>query len=139
MQRSTPPRAFTLIELLLVLVILAVIAGIVFQNFSGRARQAKIKATVSQIATIKGALAAFEVDNGRWPTTQEGLAALVSAPADLATTWKHPYMEQVPVDGFGQPFIYRMEGGAAATYALVSLGPDGQEGTDDDIDRYTRG
>lgn len=130
-------RAFTLIELLLVLVILAVLAAIVVPTATNHQKVARERATVTQIATIKSALAQFELDNSRLPRTEEGLEVLVAMPADLATTWKGPYLEQLPADAWGQPFIYRNPAEPIA-YVLASIGPDGQEGTDDDIDRYAR-
>jgi general secretion pathway protein G len=130
--------AFTLIELLLVMVILAVLAAIVVPTATNHQRRAKERATVAQIALIKGALSQFDLDNSRLPSTEEGLEALVTAPPSLATTWKGPYLEQLPADGWNQPFIYRMAAEAGAPYVLVSIGPDGAEGTEDDIDRFAR-
>ena len=95
---STQRAAFTLIELLLVLVILGILAAIVVPKFSGRTEQARLTAAQSQIATLGTALDAFEVDNGYFPKGKNGLQDLVQAPRD-ATNWKGPYMKNdIPND-----------------------------------------
>jgi len=131
-------RAFTLIELLLVLVILAVLASVVVPLYIHRVDEAKYKVTLSEIQLYKTALATFQLDNGRFPTTEEGLYALVQAPNDLAGTWNGPYVEQVTPDKWGNPYRYACPGNDdPTTYSLFSCGKDGQEGTEDDITRYT--
>ena len=130
--------AFTLIELLLVLVILAVLASVVVPLYLHRVDEAKHKVTLTDIQLIKTALATFQLDNGRFPTTEEGLAALVWAPNDLVDTWRGPYIEQVTPDKWGHPYRYAFPGNDdPTTYSLFSCGKDGQEGTEDDITRYT--
>src|SRR5947207_3107810 len=99
-------RAFTLIELLLVLVILGILAAIVVPKFSGRTEQARMTAAQSQIATFGTALDAFEVDNGYYPKGKNGLADLVQAPRD-AQNWRGPYLKNdIPNDPWGHPCIY---------------------------------
>ncbi|MBV8782112.1 MAG: type II secretion system major pseudopilin GspG [Phycisphaerae bacterium] len=122
---------FTLIELLLVLVILAILAAVVVPKFTGRTQEAKITATKTQISSIKSALELFEHDNGRFPTSDEGLAALVNKPGDLPN-W-HSYMDAVPNDGWGNPFVYRFPGTNGKDYDIISYGPDGHEGGNDDL------
>jgi general secretion pathway protein G len=122
---------FTLIELLLVLVILAVLAAIVVPKFTGRTQDAKITATKTQISSIKGSLDLFEHDNGRFPSSEEGLGALVEKPGDLQN-W-HKLMDSVPQDSWGHAFIYRLPGTNGKDYDIVSCGPDGNEGGGDDI------
>src|SRR3954454_8602574 len=85
--------AFTLIELLLVMVILVVLAAVVVPKFTGRSEQARLTAAKTDISAIDGALAAFEVDNGRYPSSEEGLGALITAPNGLAQ-WKGPYLKR---------------------------------------------
>src|SRR5262245_21881662 len=108
MRRRTKRRGFTLIELLLVLLILGVLALIVVPKLVGRGQESKITATKAQISNVKSALDMFEQDNGRYPTTEEGLAALVEKPADLQN-W-HKLLDEIPKDGFGNPLIYRYPG-----------------------------
>jgi general secretion pathway protein G len=125
-------RAFTLIELLLVMVILVVLAAIVLPRFTGRSQQAKITAAKTDLSNIKTALKMFEVDNGRFPTQDEGLTALVTAPAS-ATNWQ-PYLDKglVPVDPWGNPYVYHYPSTTnTGDFDLFSMGPDGREGNDD--------
>jgi general secretion pathway protein G len=129
---SAARRAFTLIELLLVLVIIAVLAAVVVPKLAGRTEDAKIKATKGSVAGISSALGIFEVDNGRYPTTEEGLKALVDAPSGL-TNWHGPYVERahIAADPWGNPFVYRYPGTQNPNFDLFSTGPDGREGNDD--------
>ncbi len=127
------PTAFTLIELLLVMVILAILAAVVVPKFTGRTQQAQIAAAKSDIASLKLALTAFETDNSRFPTQEEGLNALVNKPADL-DTWKHAYIEQVRKDPWGHDYIYRYPSQTGKDFDLLSGGPDGREGGGDDVE-----
>lgn len=131
-------RGFTLIELLLVLVILAALAAIVVPKFTKRGEQAKLTAAATQIANFEAALRMFEVDCGRFPTTEEGLQALVVQPPNV-TNWQG-YMEKgIPKDPWGSPYIYRCPGTHnQASYDLYSYGPDLQDGGGDDIDNWTQ-
>ena len=82
--RFSPKSGFTLVELMLVLVILGILAGLVLPKFTGRTEQARVTAAVTQIATFNTALAAYEVDTGSYPREQDGLRALVIQPSDVA-------------------------------------------------------
>lgn len=126
-------RAFTLIELLLVMVIIAILAAVVVPKFTGRTEQARVTAAKADIASMKVALGAFETDTGRFPTTEEGLAALVTAPAGIQG-WQHAYIEKVPMDPWGHPYIYRCPGSNGKDFDLFSAGPDGREGSADDVE-----
>ena len=130
--------AFTLIELLLVLVILTVLAAVVVPKFTNRSEQAKETAARTDISAIEGALDTFEVDNGRYPTTEESLRALVEQPPS-AKTWKGPYIKRgIPKDPWGNLYIYRYPGQHNVNgYDLHSMGPDGHEGSDD-IDNWSQ-
>ncbi len=132
-------RAFTLIELLLVLVILGILAAIVVPKFSGRTEQARETAARSQLSTFGTALDAFEVDNGYYPKGRDGLQDLVVQPRD-AKNWRGPYLKsEVPVDPWGNAYIYECPGRYNPSgYDLMSLGPDGREGGDDDIGNWLR-
>ena len=134
MNRRRAHRAFTLIELLLVMVILAVLAGVAVPLYLGEAAKAKVGATKTTISNIKTALQAFEVQFGRLPSNDEGLAALVEAPPALEGQWDHKFMEKMPADGWGRTFAYQSDGN---TYTIVSYGADGIEGNDDDINQDT--
>lgn len=125
--------AFTLIELLLVMVILVVLAAVVVPKFTGRSEQARMTAAKTDIASIDQAIEAFEVDNGRYPSNEEGLGALLAAPAGLPN-WHGPYLKRssVPVDPWGNAYVYRFPGQHNTSGPdLFSNGPDGHEGNDD--------
>ena len=127
-------RGFTLIELLLVLVILGVLAAIVVPKFAGRTEQARTTAAQAQISTFGTALDAFEVDTGRYPRGKNGLQDLVQQPRD-AVNWKGPYLKNdIPKDPWGNEYIYECPGKHNPTsYDLMSAGPDGRSGSEDDI------
>ena len=143
MQKTSPltshhssQRAFTLVEMLLVLVILATLAAIVIPKFAGRSQQAKITAAQSQISSIETALDAFEVDNGYYPRTG-ALAALLEQP-NGAPNWRGPYLKkEIPLDPWGNAYIYECPGKHNPDgYDLTSVGPDGRAGGDDDITNW---
>jgi general secretion pathway protein G len=140
MQRSSlrSPRSsqagFTLIELMLVLVILGILAGLVLPKFTGKTEFAQHTAAVTQISTFGTALDAYEVDTGSYPSTQLGLRALVVQPPDVPS-WRGPYLaSDVPNDPYGNPYIYQYPGKLNPSgYDIISMGKDGQLGTADDI------
>lgn len=131
-------RGFTLIELLLVLAILGILAVVVVPKFTGRSQQAKIAAARTDIANLELATDAFEIDCSRYPTTEEGIQALVQQPSDLPE-WKGPYLKRgVPKDPWHNPYGYACPGQHNTHgYDLYSFGPDGQEGGGDDIDNWS--
>ena len=121
-------RGMTLIEILVVLTLIGVVLGIVGSNYLGKSEQAKAKAAKIEIDQISQALDLFKLEIGRYPTTQEGLQALVSAPPGV-TNWAGPYWKKstVPTDPWGHEYKYAAPGGHGA-YDIVSLGADGVEG-----------
>jgi general secretion pathway protein G len=123
---------FTLVELLVVLVILSLVMGLVGPRVLSYLVSSREKAAKLQIESFAGALDLFYLDNGRYPTTQEGLDALVKRPA-AADRWSGPYIQQpeLPADPWGNPYEYRVPG-TKAPYSIVSLGSDGQRGGTDD-------
>ena len=130
-------RAFTLVEMLLVLVILAVLAAIVIPKFAGRSQQAKVTAASSQISGFELALNAFEVDNGFYPQGSAGLNALVEQPNNLQS-WRGPYLPKgIPLDPWGNAYIYNYPGKTNPKhFDIQSMGKDGQLGTDDDVTNF---
>src|ERR1700709_1528506 len=103
-------NAFTLVEMLLVLVILAVLAAIVIPKFSGRTQQAKEAAAKTQIKSIELALDSYEVDTGGYPQGAAGLNSLVDEPNGVQN-WKGPYLKQgIPNDPWGNAYIYTCPG-----------------------------
>ena len=140
---STGARsAFTILELLLVLVILAVLAGIVGSRFVGQSQSAKIKAATTQLLNFKTALTAFEIDLGRYPTSSEGLRALVERPSGQnSKAWKGRYLDSdaAPKDQWENAWNYRQPGQHnPEDFDLWSNGPDGVEGGGDDIANWTK-
>jgi len=136
--RRCARRGFTLIELLLVLVILAVLAAVIVPKFTKRSEQARVTAARADVANLEVALDAFEIDTGRYPTTEEGLGALLEQPADVRE-WHGPYIKRgMPKDPWGNAYVYRCPGQHNTTsYDLHSFGPDSKEGGDDEIDNWS--
>ena len=123
-------RAFTLIELLLVTVILVVLASVVVPQFARRPDDARRAVAKVDIKMLETALAAFQIDCGRFPTNDEGLAVLVKNPG--LDGWRGPYVKLVPNDPWGTPYIYQAPGtNLPDSFDLYSLGRDKQEGNDD--------
>lgn len=125
---------FTLVELLVVLVILGLLAGIVGPQLIGHTDKASIQTTKTQIESLGAALDMFRLDMGRYPTSAEGLQALIEEPPG-AERWKGPYLrktESIPTDAWGNEFRYDAPGQHGA-YDLYSLGADNTEGGEEDI------
>jgi len=127
-------KGFTLIEVLVVLIILGLIAAIIVPRITGRVDEAKIEATKLQLKAVKDALEQYKLDNGSYPSTEQGLKALVEKPTSPPEPlrWRQ-YLEKVPRDAWGRELIY-ISPGVNHPYELRSKGPDGEEGTEDDID-----
>lgn len=131
-------KGFTLIELMLVVIIIGVLIAMVVPRFAGRSEQARQGAARADIeANIAVALDLFELDNGRYPTTEEGLQALIAQPSGL-DNWRGPYVKKrkIPTDPWGNPYIYTSPGTHSPDYDLASYGADGVEGGDDDITNW---
>ena len=129
----TAIAGFTLIELLVVLVILGLLAGIVAPNFIGQSDKARIDTTKTQIEQLSAALDMYRLEIGRYPNSSEGLDALIQAPSG-AERWKGPYLKKkdLPKDAWGNEFQYRSPG-ENGPFDIISQGPDGQEGSEDDV------
>lgn len=133
----TMKRAFTLIELMLVVMIIATLAALVMPKFTGRAEQAKIAAAkVDVLVNIPTALDLYELDNGFYPSTEQGLNALRVAPttSPVPRKWEGPYIKKKPIDPWGNTYHYECPGTHnLKTYDVYSYGKDGTEGGKDDI------
>ncbi len=130
-------RGFTLIEILVVLVILGLLAAIIIPRVTGRVDEAKIDSTKIQMRAIKDALEQYRLDNGRYPTTEQGLRALVEKPQEPPEPKKwRQYLDKVPTDAWDNEFIY-ISPSVERPYELRSKGPDGEEDTEDDIDVWS--
>jgi general secretion pathway protein G len=131
MTRHHPNRyvhGMTLIEILVVLVLIGVVLGIVGGNFIGKGEKAKADAAKIEIGQISQTLDLYKLEIGRYPTTQEGLQALIAAPAGV-TNWNGPYWKRstVPKDPWGNEYKY-VSPAQNAPYEIISLGADGKEG-----------
>lgn len=127
------PAGFTLIELMVVIVILGILATIIMPKILDRPEQARRMKAKVQIRNFQSALALFKTDTGRFPTTSEGLEALISDPG--VRGWKRGgYIEggKVPLDPWGSPYIYICPGMQGGDYDLESYGKDGEDGGTED-------
>lgn len=128
-------RAFTLVEMLLVVTIIGILAALVIPKIVGRSEQARATAAQADISSIKTALDAFEVDNGFYP---KSIQDLVAAPSN-AKNWHGPYLDKIPQDPWGNNYVYYFPGKHnTGSYDLLSVGPDGKEGTDDDVGNWSK-
>ncbi len=126
---------FTLIELLLVVIIIGALAAMVMPRLTGRSEQARAAAAKADIkANIATGLKLYELDNGIFPTGEEGLKALMSQSGSVAN-WNGPYLESEPIDPWGREYKYKSPGDHRVDYDLYSLGKDGIE-SDDDIKNW---
>src|SRR5258708_821481 len=126
--RRRGERGFTLVEVLVVITIIALIMGLVGPRVLNYLGEAKVKAAKIQIESLGSALDLYFLDTGQYPSSSEGLDALVQRPG-AATGWNGPYLKGnvVPSDPWGKPYIYRSPGQSGA-YDIVSYGSDKQEG-----------
>ena len=130
------PRGFTLIELMIVVIIIAALAGMVAPRLVGRSDDAKAKIAQADIANLSTAIKLFRLDNDRFPSTSEGVAALLQRPAN-APGWKEPYIEGPALDPWKRAFKYTYPGGRGKSgFDLYSTGPDGEAGNADDIGNW---
>lgn len=125
-----PARGFTLIEILVVIVILGVLAALIVPNVIQRPDEARATVAKSDIAAIMQALKIYRLDNQRYPTTEQGLAALVTKPdlPPVPPNWKGGgYLEKLPKDPWGRPYVY-INPGVRGEIEVMSFGADGQAG-----------
>jgi len=132
MNRKSRDAGFTLIEMMVVMVIIGLLMALVGPRFIRQAEVAKVKAARAQIELLGTALDTFRLDVGRYPSSQEGLAALRQRPFGT-DRWDGPYLKKdVPKDPWDRPYYYRSPGEGGRPYDLYSLGADGTPGGDGD-------
>jgi general secretion pathway protein G len=120
-------RGFTLLELLVVMVIIGLLAGYVGPKLFGQIGKSEVKVARAQVEGLVKALDQYRIDVGRYPSTTQGLAALVTRP-DSEPKWSGPYLAKaVPMDPWGKPYIYRSPG-QHGDFDLLTFGPDGKPG-----------
>ena len=123
-------RGFTLIEIMVVLIIIGLLAGIVVPKLIGRTEEAKRIKTAVQIKNLQSALDLYKLDSGVYPSTDQGLQALVEKPAvgEIPNNWKEGgYIDKIPKDPWGNNYVY-ISPGVHGDYDLYSYGADGEEG-----------
>lgn len=126
-------RGFTLIEIMIVVVIIGLLSALVGPRLIGQSDDAKRKTTATQIAQLEQVLGLFHLDNGFYPTTDQGLEALVKEPAmppEPLNYKKGGYMKKVPKDAWGREFVYECPG-EHGDFDIISYGSDGKEGGED--------
>ena len=131
---------FTLIEIMVVIVILAILAGLVVPKVVGQSDKARVKTTETALATVSNALDMYKVDNSRYPTTAQGLEALTTPPAEAKNYPDGGYIKGgYPTDGWENELQYVAPGSEGRPYDLFSLGADGQQGGEgQDTDLYAQ-
>lgn len=129
-------RAFTFMEIILVVTIIGILAGIVLPRLVGQGKMARVKATKAQMANVKTSLLQYEMSVGDFPSSSDGLRALIQKPSGVHEDDWTKLMERTPTDAWGQEFIYSYPSSHGMDYDLTSRGPDRQEGTEDDINSW---
>ncbi len=138
--------AFTLLELIMVMVIIGLLASLVVPRLAGRQKQAKLIAAQAQIKIFDGALELYNMDNDMYPTTEQGLDALVYEPisSPVPENWggvgnlSYLKADMIPPDPWGNEYVYIYPGEYNTdSYDILSFGPDREEGGGDDIANYT--
>jgi general secretion pathway protein G len=129
-------KGFTLIEIMVVIIILGLLATLVIPNITGYTEKAKREKARADIASLEGALELFKADNGFYPTTEQGLDALIVKPSTgrIPAKWMDGgyFKKGVPLDPWGNRYVYFAPGRRGEGYEIISVGTDGQE-SDDDI------
>ena len=126
--RRVHASGFTLLELLVVIVIIGLLAAYVGPKYFSQLGKSEVTIAKAQIEAFEKSLDTYRLDLGRYPSTEEGLAALLTAPASGAAKWNGPYLKKaVPLDPWGHPFQYRAPG-PKGEFEILSLGRDGQPG-----------
>ena len=126
--RRARTAGFTLLELLVVIVIIGLLAAYVGPKYFSQLGKSEVTVTRAQIEAFEKSLDTFRLDVGRYPTTEEGLNALMTAPPTAVAKWNGPYLKKgVPADPWGHVYQYRAPG-TKAEYEILSLGKDGQPG-----------
>lgn len=131
-------RAFTLIEILVVVAIIGLLAGLLLSRAGGALDGAQIKVAHSMVNdTYRTSLVRYKIDLGDYPSTADGMNALLTSPANAGDRWRGPYADKIAADPWGEPYQYRYPGTHnKGSFDLYSKGPDKTEGTADDIGNW---
>lgn len=128
--RNSKYRAFTIIEVMAVIVIIGILAGIVAVNVVGRIDKARVTAARASLKMLHNAVVQFKLDTGRYPTEDEGLKALIEQPTDVTGWNQGGYLEttDIPKDAWGNDFVYQLNPESGKPFVVISYGADGEEG-----------
>ncbi len=130
-ERSGPQKGFSIVELLVVMVIMGLLMGLVGPRLFGRVDASKVRTAEAQVRMLKTSLQTYRLDLGTYPSTQQGLQALMTRPQGGVNTnlWQGPYLDDaLPLDPWNNPYQYRLEPTATQDFALFSFGADGVAG-----------
>lgn len=133
-------NAFTMVEIMAVIIILGLLAAVVVRNFVGQTDRARVITTKASLKLLHNAVLQFKMDTGRFPTEEEGLKALIEQPSDVTNWQQGGYLEttEIPRDGWKRDFIYELSPESGKPFVIKSLGADGKEGGEDyDADLYS--
>ena len=128
-------KGFTMVELMAVLIILGLLATVLVRNFMGQTDRARVIITKANLKILHSAISQFKMETGRFPTEDEGLIALIEQPSDVETWEPGGYLETTEInkDGWGNEFIFELYPESGKQFVIRSSGPDGEEGTEDDL------
>jgi general secretion pathway protein G len=138
MRVSNKQQGFTLLEIMVVIVILGVLSAMIVPNLLGNKEKADQQKVVSDIIALENSLDMYKLDNSRYPTTDQGLEALISKPSGSPEPRNYRedgYLKRLPTDPWGNPYLLTSPG-EKGNIDIFSVGPDGEEGTDDDIGNW---
>lgn len=122
-------QGFTLLELLVVIVIIGLLAAYVGPKYFAQLGKSEVTIAKAQMESFEKALDTYRLDVGRYPTTEEGMGALMAAPAAAGVKWNGPYLKKgIPQDPWSHPYQYRAPGTGTKDYEILSTGKDGQPG-----------
>ena len=133
-------NGFTLVEIMAVIIIIGLLAAVAAVNFLGQTDKARVATTKANLKTLHNAVAQFKMDTGRFPTEDEGLEVLVDPPGDIQNYQPGGYLDstEVPLDAWGNEFIYQRYPESGKPYVVISYGADGEEGGEEyEADMYS--
>jgi len=140
MKQTRKNKGFTLVELMAVLLIIALLAGVAARNFMGTTEKAKVTTTKATLKILHSAVNMFKLDTGRYPSEDAGLLELVEQPTDVTGWTPGGYLEStaVPLDAWKNEFVYQLNPESGKPFVIISYGADGKEGGEgNDYDLYS--
>lgn len=122
--------AFTLVEIMAVVIIIGLLAAVAAKNFMGQTDRARVKTTQATLKVLQEQIMMFKLDTGRYPTEEEGLKALIEQPSDVENWEPAGYLQSttVPKDAWNNEFVYQLNPESGKPFVVISYGADGQEG-----------